>query len=70
MGVLNTIDLEGASTHSWGDAAREALKEASKTIRHIQKMDVVKTECSVQESKITEYRTAVRLYFEVEPARS
>lgn len=69
MGVLNTIDLEGVSGESWGDAAREALREASRTIRHIQKMDVIKTECSVSENKISEYRTAVRLYFEVEPAR-
>jgi flavin-binding protein dodecin len=69
MGVYNTIDLEGVSTESWGDAAREAIREASKTIRHISKMDVLSTACSVNENKITEYRTSVRLYFEVEPAR-
>lgn len=67
MGVINTIDLEGVSSESWGAAAREALKEAAKTIRHIQKMDVVSTECTVEGNSITEYRTAVRLYFQVEP---
>ena len=30
MAVLNTIDLEGLSDRSWGDAAREALREAAK----------------------------------------
>ena len=69
MGVYNTIDLEGVSNESWGDAAREALKEAAKTIRHIEKMDVLNTACSVKENSIIEYRTAVRLYFEVESAR-
>lgn len=69
MGVYNTIDLEGVSTESWGDAAREALKEAAKTIRRIEKMDVLSTNCSVREGAIVEYRTSVRLYFEVEPAR-
>lgn len=69
MGVYNTIDLEGVSGESWGDAAREAIREASKTIRHISKMDVLGTSCSVKENTITEYRTSVRLYFEVEPAR-
>jgi flavin-binding protein dodecin len=69
MGVYNTIDLEGVSSESWGAAAREAIKEASKTIRHISKMDVVSTSCTVKDNKIDEYRTAVRLYFEVEPAR-
>lgn len=70
MGVYNTIELEGVSNESWGDAAREALREAAKTIRKISKMDVMKTSCTVRDSSIVEYRTAVRLYFEVEPARS
>lgn len=69
MAVINTIDLEGVSSESWGDAAREALREAAKTIRHIQKMDVVDTACAVKDNKIVEYRTSVRLYFEVEPSR-
>ena len=69
MGVFNTIDLEGVSSESWGDAAREALREAAKTIRHISKMDVISTSCSINENRIREYRTAVRLYFEVESSR-
>ncbi|HVL91182.1 MAG TPA: dodecin domain-containing protein [Actinomycetota bacterium] len=69
MGVLNTIELEGVSDESWGAAAREALREAAKTIRHIVKMDVLETSCSVREDSILEYRTSVRLYFEVEPSR-
>jgi len=67
VGVLNTIDLEGISTEGWGDAAREALREAAKTIRHIVKMDVLETGCSVGDDQVLEYRTSVRLYFEVEP---
>lgn len=69
MGVLNTIELEGVSDESWGAAAREALREAAKTIRHIVKMDVLETSCSVREDSILEFRTSVRLYFEVEPSR-
>jgi len=69
VSVYNTIDLEGVSNESWGDAAREALREAAKTIRHISKMDVLGTSCTVTEQNIVEYRTSVRLYFEIEPAR-
>jgi flavin-binding protein dodecin len=69
MGVINTIDLEGVSAESWGDAAREALREAARTIRHIQKMDVIDTACRVKDNKIVEYRTQVRIYFDVEPSR-
>lgn len=66
MAVVNTLELEGVSAESWGDAAREALKEAVKTIRNIQRMDVLSTTASVTENGITEYRTNVRIYFEVE----
>ena len=31
MAVINTLELEGVSSKSWGDAAREALREAAKT---------------------------------------
>ena len=69
MGVYNTIELEGVSNKSWGDAAREAIREASKTIRRISKMDVIGTSCTVADGKIDEYRTSVRLFFEIETAR-
>jgi flavin-binding protein dodecin len=32
------MELEGISEKSWGDAAREALREAGRTIRHISKL--------------------------------
>ena len=69
MGVINTLELEGVSTKSWGDAAREALREASKTIRHINRLEVLGTSNRVEEGEIVEYRTQVRLYFEVESSR-
>lgn len=69
MSVINTLDLEGVSTTSWGDAAREALKEAAKTIRNIRRMDVIRTAATVRDGRIEEYRTEVRIYFEVEPRR-
>jgi flavin-binding protein dodecin len=69
VAVYNTIDLEGVSEQSWGEAAREALREASKTIRRISRFDVLGVSCSVKENKISEYRTSVRLYFEIEQSR-
>jgi hypothetical protein len=66
MAVINTLELEGVSTESWGDAAREALREASRTIRNIQKMDIIRTTGSVREGNIEEYRTEVRIFFVIE----
>jgi dodecin len=66
MPVINTIELEGVSPESWGEAAREALREAAKTIRGINRLEVVSTGTRVQDNRIVEYRTQVRLYFAVE----
>jgi dodecin len=69
VGVINTLELEGVSGKSWGDAAREALREAAKTIRHINRLEVLGTSTRVEDGQIAEYRTQVRLYFEVESSR-
>ena len=69
MPVINTIELEGVSDKSWGDAAREALREAAKTIRGINRLDVVSTGTDVKDGKIVGYRTQVRLYFVIEQDR-
>ncbi len=69
MPVMNTIELEGVSEKSWGEAAREALREAAKTIRNISKLEVLSTGTEVDGNKIVQYRTQVRLYFEVEGSR-
>ena len=69
MPVMNTIELEGVSEQSWGDAAREALREAAKTIRGINKLEVVSTGTDVQDGRIVAYRTQVRVYFTVETSR-
>jgi hypothetical protein len=69
MPVINTIELEGVSEKSWGDAAREALREAAKTIRNINKLEVLKTSTEVDENRVARYRTEVRLYFTVESSQ-
>ena len=69
MPTMNTLDLEGISEKSWGDAAREALREAARTIRHINRMEVLDTSTDVDDNQIVRYRTHVRLYFEVETDR-
>ena len=66
MAVIKTIDLVGVSGQSWRDAAEQALNEAAKTIRGISGMDVLDTSCTVEDGKITEYLTHVRIKFRIE----
>jgi len=66
MAVIKTIDLVGVSGQSWRDAAESALAEASKTIRHIERMDILSTSAVVADGKISEYHTEIRLSFRIE----
>ncbi len=66
MAVIKTIDLVGVSADSWRNAADQALKEASKTIRGIESMDVLDTSCTVSDGTISEYLTHVRIKFRIE----
>ena len=66
MSVIKTIDLVGVSTVSWGDAAKSALAEASKTIRQIERMDILGTSAVVKGGEIDEYHTEIRLSFRIE----
>ncbi|MGH2819491.1 MAG: dodecin family protein [Actinomycetota bacterium] len=66
MAVIKTIDLVGVSSESWRDAANQALAEAARTIRGITGMDVLDTSCNVEDGKISEYLTHVRIQFRIE----
>jgi dodecin len=66
MAVVKNIDLVGVSTESWRDAAAQALAEASKTLRGIESMEVLDTSASVEDGKIKEYLTHVRIRFRIE----
>ncbi|MDP9328501.1 MAG: dodecin family protein [Actinomycetota bacterium] len=66
MAVIKTIDLVGVSTESWRDAAQQALAEAAKTIRGIEAMDILETNAKVDDGKISEYLTHVRIRFRLD----
>jgi len=64
--VIKTIDLVGVSSNSWRDAAESALAEAAKTIRQIERMDILGTSAIVRDGRIAEYHTEIRISFRIE----
>lgn len=66
MAVIKTIDLVGVSGESWRDAANQALTEAARTIRGITAMEVLDTSCNVEDGRVSEYLTHVRIRFRIE----
>jgi hypothetical protein len=69
MAVLKVIELVGISSEGWGAAARGAVQEASKTIRHIEELEVLRSTAVVREGEIVEYRVQVKLTFRIEDAQ-
>jgi dodecin len=66
MGVMIIREMVGKSQRSWSDAARQAVATASKTVRNIQTVEVVKSSAVVEDGEIVEYRVELKIGFEYE----
>jgi flavin-binding protein dodecin len=65
-GVYRVIDVIGTSTVSWEDAAANAVKTASKSLRDLRIAEVSKLDMKVDGGKVTAYRARVQLSFKYE----
>ena len=64
--VYRVIDVVGTSPTSWEEAARSAVKTASKSLRDLRIAEVVKLDVRVEGGKITAFRTRLALSFKYE----
>ena len=69
MGVAKVIEILAQSDESWEDAAKQALKEASKTIRNIQSIYIKDFQAIVEDDEITTYRVNAKITFLVDAGR-
>ncbi len=63
MSIYKVIELIGSSSTSWEDAAKTAIERAAKTLDELRIAEVVEQDCKIEDGKITQYRTKVRLSF-------
>ncbi len=66
MGVIIIREMVGTSPKSWSDAARQAVATASRTVRNIRTVEVVKSTAGVEDGEIVEYRVELKIGFEYE----
>ena len=66
MGVIIIREMVGSSSRSWSDAARQAVATASKTVRNIKTIEVVKSTARVEDNEIVEYEVDLKIGFEYE----
>ena len=61
--VYRVTDVIGTSSSSWEDAARSAVKTASKSLRDLRIAEVTKLDVKVENGKLTQFRTRLSLSF-------
>ena len=66
MGVIIIREMVGSSPRSWSDAARQAVATASKTVRNIRTIEVVKSTARIEGVEIVEYQVELKIGFEYE----
>ncbi|MCH2490224.1 MAG: dodecin family protein [Flavobacteriales bacterium] len=66
MAVLKVIEVMANSNESWEDAARNAVKQAGKSVKNIRSAYIREQSCIVKDNDITEFRVNVKISFEVQ----
>jgi flavin-binding protein dodecin len=66
VGVIIVREMVGTSPRSWSDAARQAVALASRTVRNIRSVEVVKSTARVEAGEIVEYLVDLKIGFEYE----
>ncbi len=61
--VYRVTDVIGTSANSWEEAARNAVKMASKSLRDLRIAEVTKLDVKVESGKVTQFRTRLSLSF-------
>ena len=61
--VYRVTDVIGTSANSWEDAARNAVKTASKSLRDLRIAEITKLDVKVENGKITQFRARLSLSF-------
>ncbi len=61
--IAKIIEVVGVSNEGWEEAARNALKEASKTLDNITGVEVTNYTANVKDGNILQYKAAVKIAF-------
>ncbi|ARO88858.1 dodecin domain-containing protein [Nitrosospira lacus] len=64
--IYRITEIVGTSKISWEDAAKNAVKVASKTLRDLRVAEIIKLDMVIENGKVTAYRARVNLSFKYE----
>ena len=61
--VYRVTEVIGTSSNSWEEAAKNAVKTASKSLRDLRIAEITKLDVKVEDGKITQFRARLSLSF-------
>ena len=64
--VYKVIELVGTSPESWEKAAANAVNRAGKSLRDLRIAEVIDLDMHLEDGKVKEYRTKVKVSFKFE----
>jgi flavin-binding protein dodecin len=64
--VYRVTEVIGTSSSSWEDAARNAVKTASSSLRDLRIAEIEKLDVKVENGKVTQFRARLALSFKYE----
>jgi flavin-binding protein dodecin len=65
-GTYKVIELVGTSPVSFAEAAKSAVAEASKTIRHMDWFEMVNERGSIVDGKVAEFQVTLKVGFKID----
>jgi flavin-binding protein dodecin len=67
MSIVKVIEVLAQSDKGWEDAAQQALKEASQSVRNIQTIYIKEFQAIVENNQIVNFRINAKISFLLEP---
>jgi dodecin len=64
--IYRVTEVIGTSTESWEDATRRAVETAARTVRDLRVGEVVKLDVTIDDGRVTHYRSRVNISFKYE----
>ncbi len=65
-GTYKKIEIVGTSAVSVSEAVKAAVKEAGKTVRHMNWFEVVETRGKIADGNVAEFQVTLRIGFKLE----
>lgn len=65
MAIIKVIEVLANSTISWEDATKNAVKQASKSVKNIKSAYIVDQSVVVNDNEVAEFRVNLKISFEV-----